>query len=186
MHRVGSIKDYFLGENKHEFTRKVHRALWNHCTESLLIFLKDFLYDFLLPRLGKYPDFLKERLLDANAYPGNFFQINSILNSECNTKNYLHDFYNSIDYKIPLIFNEGFYEEDSEDTFLFYERSEYNGEFSLTFYVDYLIEYSDLICYANELEKEGPTIYDALNKIQAFDEKDTIASRFLLNLFQRL
>ena len=62
---------------------------------------------------------------------------------------------------------------------MFYEGPEYNGEFSLTFDVDYLIDYSDLICYANELEKEGLTIYDALYKIQAFDENDTIASRFL-------
>lgn len=177
LHRVGSIKDYFSGKNDHEFTRKVHRALWSPCTESFQIFLKDFLYDFLLPRLDKYPDFLKERLLDANSYPGNFFQLNLI--SDWNIDEYSDNFYKSINQiKMPLIFNE-LYEKDFEDTFLFYEGPEYNGEFSLTFDVDYLIEYSDLICYANELEKEGLIIYDALNKIQAFDENDTIASRFL-------
>ena len=161
-----SIKDHFRGkENEPQHNRIMDLLAKNEdlTEEEHRELLRTFIRlskNVLLKYLDKYPSFLKERLLDLDNYPGEIFRLD--LRKEDKIEEYVEFFDEEVFYKI-----------DPEN------GDSWDSAAVISFDTTYLADYSDLMAYAGEIESNGLSVYEALNKIQNFDPDDTIASRFL-------
>jgi hypothetical protein len=182
-----SIKDYITGKAQNNLAVRAYDLLTKGNSYDLIkkgdnfydkimksdlrlfiSFIREFLEGVLLKNLERYPSFLRERLVNVNTYPGNMFRLDLI--SEGKFEEY-------IEYIHETKFETyGFDAGASTDSRIFFNVESPD---SLLFDIAYMADYSDLIILAGQLEKQGLSVYEALNKIQDFDPDDTIANRFL-------
>ncbi len=145
--------------------------------KKIAVFNDEFINGFLNKNIDKYPAFISERLKDVDEYPGIILYMFDEKRRKHRPSEVPRD---PLSYEFDICGKYCIFNHFSEDSLDLFGEVSYPVHFFFDF--AYLMDYSDTLVTAGEAERKGLTVYEALQKMQAIDPKDNIASRFLAEL----